>query len=150
MKYVKPVGKNLILEFGFHLNLRMKKCYYSSNSQCYLLVDKESSELKMRDRTIISITVPLDLLYTDQFDHITTIDLSYNNLSTIDLSIFSQLRNLDISHNDLTSIDITMLPHLRNLDISYNKVFIFYALTNRSQKYLILYSLIILMLGLRH
>lgn len=57
------------------------------------------------------------------FRHVRKLDLSDNNLSSIDIGPFSAtIEELDLSHNNLTGISFSGTKILRTIDISNNKI----------------------------
>jgi len=57
------------------------------------------------------------------FRHVKKLDLSDNNLSSIDIGPFSAtIEELDLSHNNLTEISFSGTKILRTIDISNNKI----------------------------
>lgn len=50
------------------------------------------------------------------------LDLSYNQLTSIDVSPFTQLTELDLSRNKLTSIDVSVLTQLTKLQVASNQI----------------------------
>lgn len=57
------------------------------------------------------------------FSRITIMDLSYNELTTVDLSGLTAMRELDMSHNKLQTLDLSGLgADLRWLDLSHNEL----------------------------
>ena len=59
---------------------------------------------------------------------LTTLDLSHNNIKTIDLSALTGLTNLNLTHNNLTNLTVTGLTNLKELHISSNKIHAIYGL----------------------
>lgn len=86
------------------------------------------SELNLRNNNISSIIGLKNL----NLDSLTSIDLSFNNLSTIDLNEFSQiginnetdnmLHTINLSCNKINSISTFALPNLQNLFLQENLI----------------------------
>lgn len=62
------------------------------------------------------------VLSTKEVDGVTSLDLSDCSLTDISelVTLFPDIESLDLSGNNLTSIDISLLPKLKNLDLSGN------------------------------
>lgn len=54
--------------------------------------------------------------------NLTSINVSYNKLTTIDFSANKLLKSLRFNNNDVTSIDLSKYPNLESLDCSSNKL----------------------------
>ena len=59
---------------------------------------------------------------------LTTLDLSHNNIETIDLSALTGLTRLNLTHNSLADLTVTDLTNLKELHISSNKIHAIYGL----------------------
>lgn len=86
------------------------------------------SELNLRNNNISSISGLKNL----NLDSLTSIDLSFNNLSSIDLNEFSQigkncesdnmLHTINLSCNKITTVSVYSLPSLQNLFLQENLI----------------------------
>ncbi len=58
----------------------------------------------------------------EAFDSLETLNLDYNDLTTLDLSNNSNLRILDVAENDLTELDLSTIPTLEEVQLRSNKI----------------------------
>lgn len=63
-----------------------------------------------------------DLTGLEQFTNITRLFISYNNLTTLNVTTFTKLIRLDANNNDLTSLDISKNTLLETLSINDNNL----------------------------
>lgn len=81
--------------------------------------DKEALAVTEINASMLNIASVTGIEY---FKNLTNVDLSYNKLTTVDLSHSVNLQSVDVSGNKITNLDVDGLSKLVSLNCSSNKI----------------------------
>ena len=122
------LSNNNISNIDLSNNIKLEKLSTSSNKFEYIDISKNINLHKYSNRNLCNIHTDGSCDYKKLNDiklpgnTLITLDLGYNNLSSIDLSKNTALTDLDLYNNKISNIDLSKNTNLTRLSLAYNNL----------------------------